>query len=274
MARKDKEEEAKPRSIWRYWFFSIAAAVLLVLGIFAFQRAEQYLISNSKFALAAPAEYGEESPSLHVDGVRYASRAQVMQVFAEDFGRSLYLLPPARRRSSLLAVSWVKDASVVRVWPNRADVHITERSPVAFVPLKGAEPEAAMRTSLIDDEGVLLEPRGATRFALPVLTGVRPEESRDLRRARVRKMMKVLQEVGAQGDKLSEIDISSLDNVKATITMEERALVLIFGNQHFQSKLQNFLNHYQEIRRRLPDATVLDLRIEDRITAVEGAKGD
>jgi cell division protein FtsQ len=274
MAKKDKEDQPKPRSIWRYLLVSLAGVSLLVFGIFAFQRTEHYLITNPKFVLAPPTDYGEDSPNLQVDGVRHASKAQIMQVFNEDFGRSIYLFPIAKRRMSLLGVQWVKDASIMRVWPNRAAVHITERTPVAFVPLKTDDPAAPYHSALIDDEGVILEPHGATQFKLPVLTGVSQNDSRDLRRAKARKMLKFFQEVGQLGDKVSEVEIASVENVKATVPMEGRAMVLVLGGQRFSVKLQNFFKHYPEIRKRLPDATVLDLRIEDRITAIEGGNSD
>jgi cell division protein FtsQ len=274
MAKKEKEDRADPRSIWRYLMFSLAGVFTLVLCIFGFQKVEQYLIGNPKFVLAGPADYGEESPSLQILGVKNASRVQIMQVFSEDFGRSVYLFPIAKRRMGLLGVQWVKDARIMRVWPNSAAVQITERTPVAFVPLKMDDPAAPLRTALIDDEGVILEPRGATKFTLPVLTGVTPGESRELRRAKARKMLKFFQEIGGLGDKVSEVDITSIDNVKATMPLDNRAMVLFMGNQRYSLKLQNFLRHYQEIRRRLPDATVLDLRIEDRITAIEGGKSE
>jgi hypothetical protein len=47
---------------------------------------------------------------------------------------------------------------------------------------------------------------------------------------------------------------------------------LLLGNQRFLPRLRNFLNHYPEIRRRLPKATAFDLRLEDRITAAEGSQ--
>jgi len=274
MARKEQEERQPPRSAWRYLSYFAAGTAALVFGILVFQRLEHYLITGPKFLMAAPAEYGEESASLHVEGVRHASRAQVMQTFSEDFGRSVYLFPIARRRMELLAVPWVKDASIVRIWPNKAAVRIVEREPVAFVPLKTDDPAAGLRTALIDDEGVILEARGATRFHLPVLTGVQQEESRDLRRAKVRRMQKVLEEIGPLAEKLSEIDITSLDNVKVSLPVDSRAMTLLLGNRHYQPKLENFFKHYPEIRKRLPDAMILDLRIEDRITAVEGGTGE
>jgi hypothetical protein len=44
---------------------------------------------------------------------------------------------------------------------------------------------------------------------------------------------------------------------------------LLLGNQRFLPRLRNFLNHYPEIRRRLPKAAAFDLRLDDRITAAE-----
>lgn len=274
MAKKEKEGQAQPRSIWRYLFYSLAGASALVFGIFVFQRVEHYLINSPKFAMAAPADYGEDSPSLHVNGVQYASRAQIMQIFTDDFGRSLYLFPMAKRRNSLLGVQWVKDASIMRIWPNQAAVHITERRPAAFIPLKLDDAEGALRTLLIDEEGVILEPRGPTGFKLPVLMGINPEESRDVRQAKVRRMQRVIQEAGALSERISDFDIASLENVKVTMPVENRALVLFLGSQHYAAKLQNFLRHYAEVRRRLPNAVVFDLRIEDRITAVEGGESE
>ena len=38
-------------------------------------------------------------------------------------------MPLAERRRRLLAIDWVEDASVSRLWPNRVLVRITERKP-------------------------------------------------------------------------------------------------------------------------------------------------
>ena len=42
----------------------------------------------------------------------------------------------------------------------------------------------------------------------------------------------------------------------------------MLGNQKFLQRYRNFVDNYSEIRKRLPDAIVLDLRLKDRITAV------
>jgi hypothetical protein len=39
------------------------------------------------------------------------------------------------------------------------------------------------------------------------------------------------------------------------------------GNQKSAARMQNFLDHYPEIRRRAGNARAFDLRLDDRITA-------
>jgi hypothetical protein len=43
----------------------------------------------------------------------------------------------------------------------------------------------------------------------------------------------------------------------------------MLGDHDYSLRYQNFLRNYPEIKRRLPDAATLDMRLEDRITVVE-----
>jgi hypothetical protein len=69
-------------------------------------------------------------------------------------------------------------------------------------------------------------------------------------------------------DKVSEIDVSEIDNLKVIQQFDDRALTLMLGNQSYRERYENFINNHQQIRTRLPDAVTLDLRLKDRITAV------
>jgi len=82
-------------------------------------------------------------------------------------------------------------------------------------------------------------------------------------------MQHVLQELGGMADKISEIDVSDRDDVKVTEPYEGRMVTLLLGDHDFAVRYRNFVNHYAEIKRRLPGAATLDLRLEDRITVVE-----
>jgi cell division protein FtsQ len=272
MGRKQvSESESKGRG-WctqiRYSLVPAAVVVSALFGIFLYYRLEQFLAIDPRFRLTGPSEQAEEHSSLQTEGIVYASRDKVVNVFAADFGRSLYLLPLRERRRSLLAMDWIKDASISRLWPNRLAVRIVERMPVAFIRLPAPESANSFHVAMIDGDGVILEQPPRARFAVPVLTGIRSEQSRQMRHRRVRQALRLVKEAGELADDISEIDVSDPENLKITRQLDDRAVVLMLGNRHFRSRLQNFLNHYPEIRQRLAHATTFDLRLDDRITAV------
>ncbi len=60
--------------------------------------------------------------------MRYASRSKVQRIFAQDSDRSIFPFPLDERRRRLLAIDWVEDASVSRVWPDRLAVRIRSAS--------------------------------------------------------------------------------------------------------------------------------------------------
>jgi cell division protein FtsQ len=272
MARKAAPPPAPPRSRLRfalslaaYAIILTAAGVVLVGGLYAFHRAERFLVRDSRFAFVSP-DIGLQSPSLKIDGLHYASRAHVLRVFSEDFGRSIYLMPLAERRRQLMALDWVRDAAVARIWPNRIDVRVDERRPVAYVQLPVDE---FARIALIDAEGIILQMPQHAAFTLPVVTGIRPAEVQPLRREKVRRFLYVMKDLGPLGEHVSEMDVSDRSNLKVTTKANHRAVVLYLGDQNFSARLQNFVTHYPDIQRRLPGATILDLRLEDRITVVD-----
>src|SRR5258708_587266 len=187
---------------------AVAAALLLAAGLYAFHLLEQFLISDPRFALGSADN--DASPlstaGLTVSGATHASERSIEAVFSEDQGRSVYLMPLGERRMSLRAVDWVKDATVARVWPNRVQVRVQERTPVAFIALRGS------RFGLIDEDGVILSP-SKDRYHLPVLTGVHAADQIAERKERVRRMLRLTAELGEDAQKLSEIDVNDRDNL-------------------------------------------------------------
>ena len=71
-------------------------------------------------------------------------------------------------------------------------------------------------------------------------------------------------------DNVSEVNVSDLDDLCITESMSGRAVVLMLGDRSFASRLRNFIDHYSGIVQKMPAATNFDLRLDDRITAVEG----
>jgi len=176
------------------------------------------------------------------------------------------LVPLDERRKSLMEIKWGQDATVTRMWPNRIQVRITERQPAAFVKLPGTN---IARWGLIDSEGVFLDPPNKAVFHLPLLSGIETSEKLDMRGKRVRHMQRMIKELGKLADNVSGVDVSDLDNLKIDEAHDGKMLSLMLGDHNFASRLQNFLDHYPDIHRRLPQATSFDLRLDDRITGTE-----
>ena len=246
---------------WRIAIAVLTLAIAALSTLYAVHRLEQFLIRDSRFALNGP-EGSVETSTLEIAGAAHASERTINAVFSEDAGRSVYLLPLADRRATLRSVDWVRDASVVRLWPNRVVVRISERAPVAFITL------AASRFGLIDEDGVILPP-AADRFTLPVLAGVRAADPIAQRKERVHRMLRLTRDLGDATAKISQIDVSDSENLKITQSWEGRIVTLLLGDHNFGLRYQNFIRNYPEIKKRLPDATTLDMRLEDRITVVD-----
>jgi cell division protein FtsQ len=245
------------------WMFGIALFIGAIWGLMAL---EQFVIHDKRFALTGPPEPGIDNDNFTIYGVTHASEKQITNVFLRDFGRSIYLCPIAERRRSLLGIDWVQDATVSRVWPDRIVVRVKERKPVAVVQVPG--PDDAMIYNLIDADGVMLDPRHATRLALPVLSGISPKDREERRRERVKRFLRLQTELGSVMEHISEVDVSEPDNLRVVYTTEGRALTLVLGSEKFLEHFQNFTDNYGEIKKRLGNANVLDLRLKDRITAI------
>jgi cell division protein FtsQ len=269
-ARSKSKNRRTPatRVLLRYGGIAVAVGVVLSGCIYASESFERFLIRDTRFFLPGPADYGLESPNLELHGVRYASRQQILRVFDPDYGRSLYLFPLAARRKTLLGVRWVHDASIARIWPNRVIVQITERKPAAFIQLPA---DSVVRWALIDEEGVILEPPAKASFQLPVLSGVTNGDSQEKRGVRVRRMQRLMKELGPLADNVSEVDVAELDDLRITEKAGGGAVSLMLGDRNFTSRLRNFLDHYSDIHRKMPQATSFDLRLDDRITGLEAS---
>jgi cell division protein FtsQ len=277
----EPQEEPKPRAksaraqtkgraplpTLRVVAWTVIVVCVLVAAFLAYNRTEQFLIRDARFALAGDDGTGQ-GRTLDFEGASHASARAMEAVFADDYGRSVYLVPLADRRASLRSVDWVKDASIARLWPNRLSVHVVERVPVAFVTLESASRASGSRFGLIDEDGVILPP-APDRFGLPVLSGIKPSDSLEMRQKRVRAMRKLLRDLGDQGRDVSEVDVTDPDNLKVTEPRDGHMIKLLLGDHNFALRFGNFVSHYSEIVERLPGAVTLDLRLEDRITVVE-----
>ena len=82
-------------------------------------------------------------------------------------------------------------------------------------------------------------------------------------------MLQLMKDLARRADGVSEVDVSDLDDLKISWAIQGRAVTLLMGESNFSSRLENFLDHYPDIHRKMPKASTFDLRLDDRITGLE-----
>lgn len=271
-AAKAVAPKRNERALWPIAARAMVLAAAAIAFILVWHQLDQFLIADPRFVLASPTEGGDES-GVRVEGLKHTTRDQIHKVFRADFGRSIHLADLAERRRELLAISWVKDASVSRNWPNRLVVRVQERKPFANVLLGIAnENEAATRVALVDEEGVWLETVSTIKVDLPVLRGLTIGMQEPERKVRVGRAQRMLREAGELADGISEIDVTDAENLKVTRPVGDRAFTLMLGRDQFRPRLENFYRVVDQIRRQYPKRTVFDLRTRDIISPGEQAE--
>ena len=113
----------------------------------------------------------ESSDDIEVNGTHNVPRAQIMEVMGGDIGRNIFFIPLSERKAQLEKIPWVESASVMRFVPNRLQIEIRERTPIAFA-------RVGSRISLIDAGGTLMElpTAGKQKFSFPVIVGMNAGE--------------------------------------------------------------------------------------------------
>jgi cell division protein FtsQ len=255
-----KPAEKKPRRFRaRTWLAIGAFLTVFVSTALAARTIEGFLTHDPRFFLNAPTY--RVNDGISILGATNTSLGSVQQVFTQDYGRSVYDIPIAERRRRLLAVDWIQDASVSRVWPNRIIVRVHERKPVAFV---NVPHESVL---LVDAEGVLLSPPPRANFELPVLSGVWIAQSEPERKVRVQAALRLLDDLGPASSSVSEVNATSPDDLRVMADIDGKTYDLWLGDTNFGSRFHNFTEHLADLRAGSPNAKVFDLRIDDRITA-------
>src|SRR5689334_24632783 len=98
------DDDSADQPIWktirwpRFIFWLLVGLFTMVGTLFAWHRTEEFLIQDERFRIVEADELAGRSPNLIVEGIHYASASQNRHIFAEDLGRSLYLVPVQRRR--------------------------------------------------------------------------------------------------------------------------------------------------------------------------------
>jgi len=206
----------------------------------------------------------ESSDDIEIIGTHNVPHTQVMEVLGGDIGRNIFFIPLTERKAQLEKIPWVESASVMRFVPNRLQVEIHERTPIAFARL-------GSRIWLIDAGGTLMELPGAgkQKYSFPVIVGMNPGEPLSTRAARMRIYNQLLRELDSDGahysQDLSEVDISDQDDVKVLTNDSAGAVLVHLGSSDFLSRYKIYVTHVRGWRQQFEKLESVDLRYEHQI---------
>ena len=213
----------------------------------------------------------DSSDNLEIAGAHNVSRAQVMDVFGSDIGRNIFFVPLAERQKQLEQIPWVQSAAVMRLLPNRLNVQVTERTPVAFLRI-------GSRISLIDASGVVMEmpSHGSQHYSFPVIVGTQRDEPLSTRAARMKTFMRLVQDLDSSGahysQALSEVDLTDPEDVKATFADPNGAVLVHLGDGQFLDRYKIYLAHVNEWRQQFPHMDSVDLRYDREVVVSSGSQ--
>jgi len=226
--------------------------------------------AGARFLLTAPAMQLIHPEQVGVSGNHFVARAAVLQTFVADRGKSILRIPLEERRAEIETLPWVEHAVVRRVLPNRIQVDIVERTPVAFL-------REQNNMFLIDAHGVILDPPLRSDFQFPVVTGIFSGMPLDERAKRMQLFQQFSREVenarpGAMGQ-VSEIDLSDANDLTASITGLQKApstgngsaqadlpVTVHFGNSDFGGKFTTLVDNIAQWRATAGEVNSVDLR--------------
>jgi cell division protein FtsQ len=270
--RRQKPLEIKRRKFGKKaWMTYLRLTFWSVVALAA--AATSYALGH--YLLAAPEMALLHSDQVQVAGNQYVPRGRVLEIFAADRNRSVLRIPLDERRRQLETIPWVEQATVRRALPNRIEVEITERTPIAFV-REGSE------LALVDVHGVILDRPLKANFHFPVITGIgadMPIEDRELRMQMFAGFAQQVESARAGAmDQVSEVDLNEAKDLRATISglqvvntsaggaandawgNADAPIVVHFGDSDFQSKYLTVLNDIGQWRAAAGRVESVDLR--------------
>ena len=248
-----------PRSLGGRIVLGTGALVLLGAVTLTVAAVRQFLLHDPRFAITTSTE-------IAVEGNEHISRTDVLGVFGSDLERNIFRIPLAERRADLERLPWVAHATVERLLPNHLRVHVVERTPIAFV-------RQGSHIGLVDADGVLLdmppESAGDPHYSFPVLTGLAPDDTPELRSARMEVYRRFMADLDSTGQRrtqaLSEVDVTNPEDVKALVTLGGSDLLVHFGDEQFLHRFESLQKHLPEWRTQYPKLASADMRYERQV---------
>jgi len=248
-----------PKTKWSRIAAGAALAMLAGLCFGALLLVRDSVMHDPRFFI-------QSASSIEIQGNVHLTRDELVNIFGEDVERNIFYVSLPQRRAQLQQLPWVENATVMRLLPNRLRVSIVERTPVAFVRQGG-------RIGLVDASGVLLDlpqhGQGDAHYSFPVVTGILASDPASTRAARMKLFEQFTHDLDSSGEhiseKLSEVDLSDPEDVKALIPDDGKDVLVHFGDTNFLDRYHKFEEHLAEWRTQYPALSSVDMRYERQV---------
>ena len=256
--RSPLPKKTAARLLWVVIAVAITGAT--ALGATMFYRYEEH---SWRFRL-------DSSDNIEMGGLSNVTRAQVMEVMGGDIGRNIFFIPLDQRQKQLQQIPWVASASVMRFAPNRIDIQIHERTPVAFA-------QVGSKVMLIDAGGVLMELTNKKRFSFPVIIGMSASEPLSTRSIRMKTFNELVRQLDSGGghysQDLSEVDLTDPEDVKVLTNDASGEVLVHLGSANFLDRFRIYVAHLREWRQQFTKLESVDLRYDQQIIVNPDLRG-
>ena len=245
--------------------WAVIVAAVLLLGSVATAAAYHYGEHSWRFRV-------ESSDDIEVTGLDSVTKAQVMEVMGGDIGRNIFFIPLAERQSQLEQIPWVESASVMRFVPNRVQVEIHERTPIAFA-------RVGSKIQLVDKAGTLMDlpSPGKKKFSFPVILGMSAGEPLSTRGPQMKIYNDLVRQLDSSGarysQELSEVDLSDPDDVKVLANDPTGAVLVHLGSSNYLDRYKIYKTNLQQWRQQFDKIESVDLRYDHQIIVNPDLRG-
>jgi cell division protein FtsQ len=150
----------------------------------------------------------------------------------------------------------------MRFVPNRLQVEIHERTPIAFA-------RVGPRIFLIDAGGILMDLPPKHKYSFPVILGMNPGEPISTRLPRMKAYNDLVQALDSSGARysqdLSEVDLSDLDNLKVRVNDPAGDVLVELGSTNYLNRYQTYVGHVRDWRRQFQKLESVNLRYDNQV---------
>jgi cell division protein FtsQ len=188
--------------------------------------------------------------SIALAGQRRLTREDILGIAGVTARTSLLFLDAGETRTLLKANPWIADATVLKLYPGRLHISVTERDAFALWQQGG-------KVKVIAEDGTVVEPYAGEPFSrLPLVVGIGAE-------TRAKDFLALLERYPAVRDRL-----------QAAVLVAERRWNLVLKNAvdvrlpetGVEQALETLVRLDRDDRILARDITAIDLRLPDRVT--------